>query len=114
MRTSDAASWAASAAVFMNAPGTVFHIQHEGVRRFRQLFAHDAAGDQWDGGDSCCDIAECVEAAVGRSQLGGGSGDHTAQLQDLLLQFCDAEVGAEARDGFQFVECATGWSQSAT
>ena len=59
-------------------------------------------------------VAERVEGAVGRDEVGGLRGDRAADLVDLAFERGGLEIGAEARDRLELVERAPRVPEAAT
>jgi hypothetical protein len=79
----------------MKAPRAPFDVEHERVDALGQLLAHDAGGDERDGGHGGGDVAQGVEFAVGGGEA-VGLADHGAAVA--------AQDGEEFRLGQAHVE----------
>src|SRR5215510_3334515 len=91
----------------------MLHVENQRIEPLGELLAHDAGRDERDRWDSSRDIAQRVELAVGRDEVGRSAADHAAYVAADLLEFRCAEVGAEAGDGLELVERTTGGAEAA-
>ena len=60
------------------------HVEHERLGALGDLLRHDRAGDERDRLDRAGDVAQRVELAVGRRQVGAGRVDHRADVAEDL------------------------------
>ena len=91
----------------------MLHVEHERVESLGQLLAHDAGRDERDRWHGAGDVAQGVELAIGRHEVGGGAADHAADIAADLLKLGRAEIRAKAGDGFELVERAAGRAEAA-
>ncbi len=93
--------------------GAGFDVEDEGVEALGELFAHDAGGDQVGAFDCRGVVAEGVENAVGGHEPGCLADERGSALAENLLEAGEGELGIEAGDGFELVECAAGVAEAA-
>src|SRR5215831_2576886 len=93
---------------------TDFDIQHQRVDTLRQFLRHDRRGDERDRLDGGGDVAQGVEFAVGGSEMVALADEGEPDLGELIAKFVDGEIGAEARNRFEFVQRAAGVAERAS
>lgn len=90
-----------------------FDVEHQRVDALGQFLRHDGGGNQGNGFHGGGDVAQGVEFAVGGRQPVGLADEAEAQFGELFFEFLGGEAGAEAGDGFEFVESAAGVAERA-
>ena len=93
--------------------GAGFDVEDEGVEAGGELFGEDAGADEAGVFDGAGEVAEGVEYAVGGDQRGGLADDGTTATHEDGFEFGKGEGGAEAGDGFEFVESPAGVAEGA-
>ena len=93
--------------------GAYFDVEDEGVEAFGEFFAHDAGGNEERRFYGAGVVAEGVEDAVGGHDGGGLTDEGGAALLEDFAHLGERELGVEAGDGFEFVECASGVTEAA-
>ncbi len=81
-----------------------FHVEHQRVDPFRDLFAHDAPCDQRNALDGGGDIAQGVDHPVGRHQVACLAAHDHADLANERGVFFEGEIRSEAGNRFELVE----------
>ena len=88
--------------------GAYFNIEDEGIEVFGELLAHDTGGDEERRFYCASVIAESVENAVGGDDAWGLADESCSALFESVEELSEIELGVEAGDGFELVECASG------
>ncbi len=81
-----------------------FDIQHDGICTRCDFLAHDASCDQRHAGNGGGHVAQGVELAVGRGQIGALSRHHDAMFRQHCQELLGAETDTEAPDRFQLID----------
>jgi hypothetical protein len=89
-------------------PVAHLHVQDEPVDPFRELLAHDAARDQRERRDRAGGVAQVIEPAVERRDLGRLARHHAAHLAQHGDRALEGEVSPEAGDRLELVERSAG------
>ena len=97
----------------MKAPEPTLTSRTRALRDFGEFLAHDAGGDEEGGFDGAGVVAEGVEDAVGGDDGGGLADEGGSALFEGVAQLGEGELGVEAGDGFELVECAAGVAEGA-
>ena len=90
-----------------------FYVEDQGVETRGQFLAQNGAADESGAFDGAGEVAQGVENAVGGDQRGGLADDGCAAAGEDGLKFVEGKGGAEAGDGFQFIESSAGVAESA-
>ena len=93
--------------------GADFDVEDEGVEALGEFLAHDAGGDEEGGFDGAGVVAEGVEDAVGGDDFRGLADEGGAAFFQGVDELREGELGVEAGDGFELVECAAGVAEGA-
>jgi hypothetical protein len=93
--------------------GALLDVHHQALEPGGQLLRQDRRGDQVEGFDRAGNIADRVEAPVGRGQLGGLADDRTADLTDDPAEGVEPRGGVVARDAGELVERPAGMAEAA-
>ena len=93
--------------------GAHFDIQHQRIDALGELLRHDRRRNQRDRFHRRRHITQRVQLAVRRHQPLGLPDEAQAEFGELLLEFLRAEIGAEARNRFQFIQRAAGMPERA-
>ena len=94
-------------------PRASLHVEHETGETLRELLAHDARRDQRNDFYGCGRVAQRVELAVRRHDLGRLAQHRAADFRDLLLRISQRELRPESRNRFELVERAAGVPEAA-
>ncbi len=89
------------------------HVQHQGLQAGRALLAQDAGGDQGYAVHRGRQVADGVQAPVGRGQGVAGADDGAAGGLQRGHQARSAGLAAVAGQGFELVQRAAGVAQAA-
>ena len=93
--------------------GAGLDVEHQRVQAGGELLAHDAGGDEVGRLDRAGVVAQRIQDAVGGHQRGRLAGHGEAALLDDGEELGQRELGAEAGDGFEFVERSAGVAEAA-
>ena len=88
------------------------HVEHQCIDPFGQFLGEDRGGDQRDTFDRRRGVAERVEHAVGRRDLGRLADEHQATLAGHAAVGGEIEVDAKPRDALELVERTAGVAQT--
>ena len=80
------------------------YVQHQGVNSFRQLFAHDGCTDQIRAFDCSRDIAQRIQLAVGRSNLGSLANHGASAGFEHAPKVSYRKIHVEAGNSLEFVQ----------
>src|SRR5262249_51320560 len=81
-----------------------FDVEHQRIDALREFFAHDGSADEEWALNGSGDVAQCVELAVGRSNL-SRLPDHRAPTSfEDFAESRDGQIHVEAGNRFKLVE----------
>ena len=94
--------------------GTIanLHVEHEGIYAFRHLLRHDGRSDERYGFHGASDIAERVDAVIGRRHFVVLANKTEPEFSELSTELLHGQIGSEAGDGLQLVQGAAGVAQA--